>query len=126
MRSSRFCTLGVVIGTVLLGTPFVPGIPSAVGRALPIHGTRRVHSPRRHLEIRDGAGEGYRWVECSACDTAWPVPHYADAKNPGDDEALLDLCRAILWAGCGQTGTCRGAAFRRKAVAHVLRGIIAI
>jgi hypothetical protein len=29
------------------------------------------------LKVRDGAGEGYWWVECSACDTAWQVPHYA-------------------------------------------------
>jgi hypothetical protein len=28
------------------------------------------------LKVRDGAGEGYWWVECSAFDTAWQVPHY--------------------------------------------------
>jgi hypothetical protein len=35
------------------------------------------------LKVRDGASEGYWWVECGACDTAWPVPHYAAAKNVG-------------------------------------------
>ena len=30
------------------------------------------------LKVKDGAGgEAYRWVECSACDTAWQVPHYS-------------------------------------------------
>ena len=30
------------------------------------------------LEVKDGAGdEAYWWVECSACDTAWQVPHYS-------------------------------------------------
>jgi hypothetical protein len=32
---------------------------------------------RAILKVREGAGEGYWWVECSACDTAWQVPHYA-------------------------------------------------
>ena len=35
------------------------------------------------LKVRDGAGGDYWWVECSACDTAWQVPHYAAAKNVG-------------------------------------------
>jgi hypothetical protein len=35
------------------------------------------------LKVKDGAGEGYWWVECSACDTTWQVPHYAAAKNVG-------------------------------------------
>ena len=28
------------------------------------------------LKVRDGAGGDYWWVECSACDCAWQVPHY--------------------------------------------------
>jgi hypothetical protein len=29
------------------------------------------------LKVRPGLGEGYDWVECRACDTAWQVPHHA-------------------------------------------------
>jgi len=29
------------------------------------------------LKVKDGAGGDYHWVECGACDTAWPVPHFA-------------------------------------------------
>jgi hypothetical protein len=35
--------------------------------------------PAAILKVRDGAGGDYWWVKCSACDTAWPVPHYAAA-----------------------------------------------
>jgi hypothetical protein len=38
---------------------------------------------RAILKVRDGAGGDYWWVECSACDTAWQVPHYAAEKNVG-------------------------------------------
>jgi len=34
---------------------------------------------RAILKVRDGAGGGYWWVECGACDTAWQVPHYAES-----------------------------------------------
>jgi hypothetical protein len=34
---------------------------------------------RAILKVRDGAGGGYWWVECGACDTGWQVPHYADS-----------------------------------------------
>jgi hypothetical protein len=27
------------------------------------------------LKVRPGLGEGYDWVECNACDTAWQVPY---------------------------------------------------
>jgi hypothetical protein len=30
------------------------------------------------LKVKDGAGGGYWWVECGACDTAWQVPYYAE------------------------------------------------
>jgi hypothetical protein len=29
------------------------------------------------LKVQDGAGGRYWWVQCSACDCAWQVPHYA-------------------------------------------------
>ncbi len=32
------------------------------------------------LKVKDGAGEGYWWVECGACDTAWQVANYAAEK----------------------------------------------
>ena len=38
---------------------------------------------RAILKVRDGAGGDYWWVECSACDTSWQVPHYAAAKRDG-------------------------------------------
>jgi hypothetical protein len=28
------------------------------------------------LKVRDGAGGGYWWVECAACEHGWQVPHY--------------------------------------------------
>jgi hypothetical protein len=28
------------------------------------------------LKVRDGAGGGYAWVSCLACDCSWQVPHY--------------------------------------------------
>jgi hypothetical protein len=31
------------------------------------------------LKVKPGLGEGYDWVECGACDTGWPVPHYAES-----------------------------------------------
>ena len=31
------------------------------------------------LKVKEGAGGGYWWVECGACDTAWQVPFYAVA-----------------------------------------------
>ena len=31
------------------------------------------------LKVRDGAGGGYYWVECGACDAGWQVPHYAES-----------------------------------------------
>ena len=34
---------------------------------------------RAILKVRNGAGEGYWWVECGACDTAWQVPYYAES-----------------------------------------------
>lgn len=34
---------------------------------------------RAILKVRDGASGGYWWVECSACDTAWQDPHYAES-----------------------------------------------
>jgi hypothetical protein len=40
--------------------------------------TTESRSPPGHLEGQDGAGEDW-WVECSACDTAWQVPHYAES-----------------------------------------------
>jgi hypothetical protein len=41
---------------------------------------RRTTDPvllRAILKLRDGAGGDYWWVECSACDCGWQVPHYA-------------------------------------------------
>jgi hypothetical protein len=35
------------------------------------------------LKVKDGASGDYWWVECSACDCAWQVPHYAAEKNVG-------------------------------------------
>jgi hypothetical protein len=32
------------------------------------------------LKVTDGAGDDYWWVQCSACDPAWPVSHYAAAR----------------------------------------------
>ena len=29
--------------------------------------------------VKDGAGEGYWWVECGTCEHGWQVPHYAVA-----------------------------------------------
>jgi hypothetical protein len=29
------------------------------------------------LKVKPGMGEGYDWVTCNACETAWQVPHYA-------------------------------------------------
>ena len=29
------------------------------------------------LKIRDVEGGGYRWVQCSACECGWQVPHFA-------------------------------------------------
>jgi hypothetical protein len=29
------------------------------------------------LKIQDGAAADYSWVQCTSCDTGWPVPHYA-------------------------------------------------
>jgi hypothetical protein len=31
------------------------------------------------LKVKDGAGGDYWWVECTACDCGWQVPHYAVA-----------------------------------------------
>jgi hypothetical protein len=31
------------------------------------------------LKVKEGAGGGYWWVECGACDTAWQVPYYESA-----------------------------------------------
>jgi hypothetical protein len=31
---------------------------------------------RAILRVRDGAGGGYWWVECSSCDFSWQTPHY--------------------------------------------------
>jgi hypothetical protein len=31
------------------------------------------------LKVRDGAGGGYWWVECGACETGWQVPHYSES-----------------------------------------------
>lgn len=31
------------------------------------------------LKVKDGLGPGYWWVECSACDSSWHVPHYAES-----------------------------------------------
>jgi hypothetical protein len=31
------------------------------------------------LKVKPGQGEGYDWVECGACDTAWQVPYYAES-----------------------------------------------
>jgi hypothetical protein len=28
------------------------------------------------LKVKEGLGDGYWWVECGSCDTAWQVPHY--------------------------------------------------
>lgn len=41
---------------------------------------------RAVLKVRDGAGGDYWWVECGTCRYGWQVPHYAAAKNVGDDE----------------------------------------
>jgi len=32
------------------------------------------------LKAQDGRGGDYWWVICGACDTAWPVPFYAEAS----------------------------------------------
>ena len=37
---------------------------------------------RAILKVRDGAGGGYWWVECSACDCGWQVSHFS-AENGG-------------------------------------------
>jgi hypothetical protein len=29
------------------------------------------------LKVKPGLGEGYDWVECSACGAGWQVAHYA-------------------------------------------------
>jgi hypothetical protein len=29
------------------------------------------------LNVKPGMSEGYDWVTCNACETAWQVPHYA-------------------------------------------------
>ena len=34
---------------------------------------------RAVLRVRDGAGGDYWWVECSACDCSWQVPHHAES-----------------------------------------------
>jgi hypothetical protein len=31
------------------------------------------------LKVEGGAGGNYWWVQCSACDTGWQVPHYAES-----------------------------------------------
>jgi hypothetical protein len=35
---------------------------------------------RAILRVRDGAGGGYWWVECGACECGWQVQHYAVAS----------------------------------------------
>jgi hypothetical protein len=30
------------------------------------------------VKVKDGAGGGYRWVECGTCACGWQVPHYAE------------------------------------------------
>jgi hypothetical protein len=37
---------------------------------------------RAILKVRPGANEGYWWVQCSACEYGWQVPHY---QSSGDD-----------------------------------------
>jgi hypothetical protein len=32
---------------------------------------------RVDLKVTDVEGGGYRWVQCSACDRGWQVPHFA-------------------------------------------------
>jgi hypothetical protein len=31
------------------------------------------------LKVKDGANDGYWWVECQGCDTAWQVPYFAES-----------------------------------------------
>jgi hypothetical protein len=31
------------------------------------------------LKVTDKGDYGYNWVECSSCDYAWQVPHYAES-----------------------------------------------
>jgi hypothetical protein len=40
---------------------------------------------RAILKVSEGAGGGYWWVQCDACDGAWQVPYYA-AESGGNDE----------------------------------------
>jgi hypothetical protein len=36
---------------------------------------------RMLLRVKDGMGDGYWWVECGSCESAWQVPHYAAERD---------------------------------------------
>ena len=36
---------------------------------------------RAILKVQEGAGGGYWWVQCGACDCGWQVPHFVEEAN---------------------------------------------
>jgi hypothetical protein len=55
----------------------------ALGALRPALGSRlrRRSLPTFYGEVRANSGEGYWWLECSPCDIAWQVPHYAESAG---------------------------------------------